>query len=136
MRMLEDYSAFASAAARFHLQNPDLAPGAWRNLLEVIATGFAQTIGDRQFCTLCQHEIHGAQGHDISCPTMMARRIRANEAVQPPRALPPLEMPVVRRLKTLTLPALPQLLLLGMNSDPTPAPHRQEGSGQRTGTGG
>lgn len=73
------YRPLRVAAALFHIKSLELAPEGWRRCVEHVAEGFAHKESDRDFCILCGHELEGAQGHDVTCLTMVARRILANE---------------------------------------------------------
>jgi hypothetical protein len=57
----------------------ELAPEGWRTCVQRVAAGFAQVIGEHRHCLDCGNVVYGAQGHDATCVTMMARRILANE---------------------------------------------------------
>jgi hypothetical protein len=59
------YRSIAVAAAVFHMRHLELAP--------------EDLDGEKAYCLLCGGELQGAAGHHISCITMMARRILANE---------------------------------------------------------
>jgi hypothetical protein len=63
----------------FHVQHLELAPEGWRLCVEKIAEGFAEVIGEHAYCLNCAGVLDGAQGHDVTCLTMVARRILANE---------------------------------------------------------
>jgi hypothetical protein len=75
------YRAIAAAAAVFHMRHLELAPSGWRACVERIANGLTDRDGEKAFCLLCGGEVQGAAGHDISCLTMVARRILANEPI-------------------------------------------------------
>jgi hypothetical protein len=66
-------------AALFHIKNLELAPEGWRTCVEKVAEGFAEVMGEHAYCLNCSQVVQGAQGHDITCLTMVARRILANE---------------------------------------------------------
>lgn len=57
----------------------ELAPEGWRLCVQRIAEGFARVAGDHRYCLDCGNILHGVQGHDATCMTMVARRILANE---------------------------------------------------------
>jgi hypothetical protein len=73
------YRSIAAAAAVFHMRHLELAPEGWRTCVERVAQGLFDRDGEKAFCLLCGGELQGAAGHDISCLTMVARRILANE---------------------------------------------------------
>jgi hypothetical protein len=73
------YRSIVAAAAVFHMRHLELAPEGWRTCVERVAQGLTDLDGEKAFCLLCGGELQGASGHDISCITMMARRILANE---------------------------------------------------------
>lgn len=57
----------------------ELAPEGWRACVERVAEGFAEVIGDHAYCLNCGNTVHGAQSHNATCLTMVARRILVNE---------------------------------------------------------
>lgn len=57
----------------------ELAPEGWRLCVQRVAEGFAKVVGEDRYCLDCGNILHGAQGHDATCVTMVARRILANE---------------------------------------------------------
>jgi hypothetical protein len=57
----------------------ELAPEGWRACVQRVAEGYAEVIGEHAYCLNCGKAVHGAQGHDVSCLTMVARRILVNE---------------------------------------------------------
>jgi len=69
------------AASQFGMQHLELAPGGWRQCVEKIAEGYAEVVGEHVYCLNCGGVLQGAQGHDIDCVTMFARRMLANEAL-------------------------------------------------------
>ncbi|WP_440964031.1 hypothetical protein ACL58G_29465 [Massilia sp. GER05] len=73
------YRSVAAAAAVFHMRYLELAPEGWRTCVERVAHGLCDQDGEKAFCLLCGGELQGVAGHDISCLTMVARRILANE---------------------------------------------------------
>jgi len=73
------YRSIAAAAAVFHMRHLELAPEGWRTCVERVAQGLSDLDGEKAFCLLCGGELQGVAGHDISCLTMVARRILANE---------------------------------------------------------
>jgi hypothetical protein len=73
------YRPLRVAAALFHIKSLELAPEGWRRCVEHVAEGFSHKESDKDFCILCGRELEGAQGHDVTCLTMVARRILANE---------------------------------------------------------
>lgn len=73
------YRPLRVAAALFHIKSLELAPEGWRRCVEHVAEGFSHKECDKDLCILCGRELDGAQGHDVTCLTMVARRILANE---------------------------------------------------------
>jgi hypothetical protein len=73
------YRSIVAAAAVFHMRHLELAPEGWRTCVERVAQGLTDLDGEKAFCLLCGGELQGAAGHEISCITMLARRILANE---------------------------------------------------------
>jgi hypothetical protein len=73
------YRPLRVAAALFHIKSLELAPEGWRRCVEHVAEGFSHKECAKEFCILCGRELDGAQGHDVMCLTMVARRILANE---------------------------------------------------------
>lgn len=73
------YRPVPSSAPMFHIQELELAPEGWRLCVEKIAEGFAEVIGEHAYCLNCGGVLEGNQGHDVTCLTMVARRILANE---------------------------------------------------------
>lgn len=67
------------AAALFHIKSLEWAPEGWRRCVEHVAKGFAHNADGKDFCVLCHQQLDGAQGHDVTCLTMVARRILTNE---------------------------------------------------------
>lgn len=68
-----------SSTPMFHIQHLELAPEGWRLCVHRIAEGFAEVIGENAYCLNCGGVLDGKQGHDVTCLTMVARRILANE---------------------------------------------------------
>ena len=73
------YRSIEAAAAVFQMRHLELAPEGWRTCVERVAQGLCDQDGEKAFCLLCGGELQGVAGHDISCLTMVARRILANE---------------------------------------------------------
>jgi hypothetical protein len=73
------YRPVRRSAPMFHIQHLELAPEGWRLCVETIAEGLAEVIGEHAYCLNCGGVLEGAQGHDVTCLTMVARRILANE---------------------------------------------------------
>jgi len=61
------------------IRHLELAPEGWRTCVERIAEGYAEVVGEHVYCLNCDGVLLGAQGHDIHCVTMIARRMLANE---------------------------------------------------------
>lgn len=74
-----DYRPARRSAPVFHIQHLELAPEGWHLCVEKIAEGFAEIIGEHAYCLNCGGVLDGKQGHDVTCLTMVARRILANE---------------------------------------------------------
>jgi len=70
-----------SVIAELRAQHLELAPEGWRQCVEKVAEGYAEVVGGHIYCLNCDGVLQGAQGHDIHCATMVARRILANESV-------------------------------------------------------
>lgn len=68
-------------ASHSSVQHLELAPGGWRQCVEKIAEGYGELIGEHVYCLNCGGVLEGAQGHDIYCVTMIARRLLANAAL-------------------------------------------------------
>lgn len=57
----------------------ELAPSGWRQCVEILAEGYAEIVDAQARCLNCGGMLDGAQGHEINCVTMVARRMLANE---------------------------------------------------------
>lgn len=57
----------------------ELAPSGWRHCVEILAEGYAEIVNTQARCLNCGGMLDGAQGHEINCVTMVARRMLANE---------------------------------------------------------
>lgn len=57
----------------------ELAPSGWRHCVEILAEGYAEIVDAQACCLNCGGMLDGAQGHEINCVTMVARRMLANE---------------------------------------------------------
>ena len=62
-----------------HVKHLELAPEGWRTCVKKVAEGFAELIGEHAYCLNCGCVVEGKQGHDVTCLTMVARRILTNE---------------------------------------------------------
>lgn len=71
--------AVQSVISELSAQHLELAPEGWRQCVEKIAEGYAEVVGGHIYCLNCDGVLHGAQGHDVHCVTMVARRMLANE---------------------------------------------------------
>jgi len=70
---------FQSVISELSAQHLELAPEGWRQCVEKIAEGYAEVVGGHVYCLNCDGVLQGAQGHDVHCVTMVARRMLANE---------------------------------------------------------
>lgn len=61
-------------------QHLELAPEGWRQCVEKVAEGYAEVVAGHTYCLNCDGVLQEAQGHNIHCATMVARRILANES--------------------------------------------------------
>jgi hypothetical protein len=68
-----------SVISELTAQHLQLAPEGWRQCVEKIAEGYAEVVGRHLYCLNCDGVLQGAQGHDVNCVTMVARRLLANE---------------------------------------------------------
>lgn len=68
-----------SVISELSAQHLQLAPEGWRECVEKIAEGYAEVVGGRLYCLNCDGVLQGAQGHEVNCVTMVARRLLANE---------------------------------------------------------
>lgn len=57
----------------------ELAPSGWRHCVEILAEGYVEIVHAQARCLNCGGMLDGAQGHEINCVTMVARRMLANE---------------------------------------------------------
>lgn len=73
------YRPARRSAPMIHIHHLELAPEGWRLCVEKVAEGFAEVIGEHAYCLNCGGMLDGKQGHDVTCLTMVARRILANE---------------------------------------------------------
>lgn len=73
------YPSVQAAISEFQAQHLELAPEGWRECVEKIAEGYAEVVGGHVYCLNCDGVLQGAQGHDVHCVTMVARRMLANE---------------------------------------------------------
>ena len=78
MNMIDSRSV-QSVISELSAQHLELAPEGWRQCVEKIAEGFAEVAGGHVYCLNCDGMLQGAQGHDVHCVTMVARRMLANE---------------------------------------------------------
>jgi hypothetical protein len=74
-----EYRPVRRSAPMVHIRHLELAPEGWRLCVGKIAEGFAEIIGEHAYCLNCGGVLDGKQGHDVTCLTMVARRILANE---------------------------------------------------------
>lgn len=63
----------------FHVRRVELAPEGWRTIVEAMATGYGEVIGEHAYCQNCGAVIRGAEGHLATCLTMVARRMLFTE---------------------------------------------------------
>jgi hypothetical protein len=68
-----------SVISELSAQRLELAPEGWRQCVEKLAEGYAEVVGGHVYCLNCDGVLHGAQGHEVHCVTMVARRMLANE---------------------------------------------------------
>ncbi len=73
------FPSVQAAISELRAQHLELAPEGWRECVEKIAEGYAEVVGGHVYCLNCDCVLQGAQGHDIHCVTMVARRMLANE---------------------------------------------------------
>jgi len=73
------FPSVQAAISELRGQHLELAPEGWRECVEKIAEGYAEVVGGHVYCLNCDGVLQGAQGHDIHCVTMVARRMLANE---------------------------------------------------------
>jgi hypothetical protein len=76
---ISSYRKLRTATTDIHISSLEIAPQGWRHCVDYIAEGISHWNHDRDFCVLCEMPLDGAQGHDATCLTMVARRILANE---------------------------------------------------------
>jgi len=74
-----DPRSVQSVFTELSAQHLELAPEGWRQCVEKIAEGYAEVVGGHLYCLNCDGVLQGAQGHDVHCVTMVARRMLANE---------------------------------------------------------
>jgi len=74
-----DSRSVQSVISELSAQHLELAPEGWRQCVEKIAEGYAEVVGGHVYCLNCDGVLQGAQGHDVHCVTMVARRMLANE---------------------------------------------------------
>lgn len=74
-----DPRSVQSVISELNAQHLELAPEGWRQCVEKIAEGYAEVVGGHVYCLNCDGVLQGAQGHDVHCVTMVARRMLANE---------------------------------------------------------
>lgn len=74
-----DPRSVQSVISELSAQHLELAPEGWRQCVEKIAEGYAEVVGGHVYCSNCDGVLQGAQGHDVQCVTMVARRMLANE---------------------------------------------------------
>lgn len=74
-----DPRSVQSVISELGTQHLELAPEGWRQCVEKIAEGYAEVVGGHIYCLNCNGVLQGAQGHDVHCVTMVARRMLANE---------------------------------------------------------
>jgi len=74
-----DPRSVQSVISELSAQHLELAPEGWRQCVEKIAEGYAEVVGGHVYCLNCDGVLQGAQGHDVHCVTMVARRMLANE---------------------------------------------------------
>lgn len=74
-----DRRSVQSVISELSAQHLEVAPEGWRQCVEKIAEGYAEVVGGHLYCLNCDGVLQGAQGHDVHCVTMVARRMLANE---------------------------------------------------------
>jgi hypothetical protein len=74
-----DPRSVQSVISELSAQHLEVAPEGWRQCVEKIAEGYAEVVGGHVYCLNCDGVLQGAQGHDVHCVTMVARRMLANE---------------------------------------------------------
>ncbi len=75
------FPSVQAVISELRAQHLELAPEGWRECVEKIAEGYAEVVGGHVYCLNCDGVLQGAQGHDIQCVTMVARRMLANESL-------------------------------------------------------
>lgn len=120
---------FTGTAPVYHFNKLQLAPIGWREMVEKMAVGHVDLIGEHSYCQECGSIIQGegreSVGHHIDCTTMRARRMLGNYPLLVARNLT-----AVRVLAALKAPDL--------DIDATDMERVASTAGQetRTGTGG